>query len=85
MEASQADSAAEIMADLDHRLRRLEFYLTGALDIAPSLDGTVNDAPSLYTRLESIKSSIGKVTSERKSMGDMLRLCSSRDHLKAPH
>ena len=69
------DTAAEIVADLDHRIRRLEFYLTGALDVEDVPRDEAKLKPDLRARLKNIEESIGGIASERRALNDMLRLC----------
>ena len=75
MDSDYYDIAAEIVADLEHRVRRLEFYLTGALELDAVPKDEASVKPSLYTRLRTIDQSISKLASQRRAVDDMLQLC----------
>ena len=75
MDSDYDDVPSEVVADLDHRVRRLEFYLTGALELYAVPKDEASVKPSLYTRLRTIDQSISKLASQRRPVDDMLQLC----------
>ena len=77
MEANHDDIAAEIVADLEHRVKRLEFYLTGALELDNVAKDDASLRPSLSTRLKTIEETINKAASQRRAVSGMLQLCTS--------
>ncbi|MCJ1327940.1 hypothetical protein MMC10_004615 [Thelotrema lepadinum] len=76
MDTDYDDVASEVVADLDYRVRRLEFYLTGALELEAVPKDETSVKPSLYTRMRTIDQSITKLASQRRAVDDMLQLYS---------
>ena len=67
--------SSQIVAELDHRVKRLEFYLTGALELEDVPRDEASIKPDLHSRLKGIEDTVSKAAAQRRVLQDMVNLC----------
>ena len=68
----RGDIATDLLLDLERRLHRAEFYISGAhepQDVPRELK------PSVYKRLQTLEQKLRKLTSVNGAYADLLKLC----------
>ena len=68
----RGDIATDLLLDLERRLHRAEFYISGAhepQDVPSELK------PSVYKRLQTLEQKLRELTSAHPAYRDLLKLC----------
>lgn len=66
------DIATDLLLDLERRLRRVEFYISGAHE-PQDVPSTLK--PPVYRRLETLEQKLRELTSSHPAYRDLLNLC----------
>ena len=75
VETNYCDISADLVDDLERRLSKAEFYLTGAQNAQDVPREGLQTKPPVYVRLQAIEEGIEKLTAQSRVMKELLRLC----------